>query len=532
MRLDTSSHKAGLAIRTAPAPTIAPMPFASHTSLTRRHFAAQLGTALALAACSRSAAFAAPVDLGATTGIWNPLMYGARGDGHTKDTAALQRTIDACAAAGGGTVVLPPAHTFLSGTLTLRPHVELHLAGGTTLRTSPDRDDFRALGSLLFAKDADDIHISGTGTIDGNFAAFFAPKGPDGYAVPQPFLGPYDPLYDATHQNPPDGRPRMILLVNCSNVLLEHFTIRDAPTWTIHPVGCEGLHISGISILNRLDVPNCDGIDIDHCRQVRIEGCNIVAGDDCLVLKASRNFGQYGPCENITITGCTLESSSAGIKIEAEGPYPVRSAIVSDCSIVRSNRGISFLNRDGATVEDLLFTNLTIETKMRTMMWWGSGEPIAVSSLPRTLGGPAGLVRGIQFADIACRGESGIYLRGTPGAPLRDISFRGIDLLLAKTTAIPGGFYDVRPGDAFGESGLDRRSIAGLLATDVDGLMLDGVNVQWAGAMPTYYGAALELHHCASATLAHVTGSAAHANTSPAIFDTVTFAPELTTAAR
>ena len=319
----------------------------------------------------------------------------------------------------------------------------------------------------------------------------------------------------------------MILLVNCRAILLESFIIRDAPTWTVHPVGCEDVRISGISIFNDLDVPNCDGIDIDHCRQVRIEGCNIVAGDDCLVLKASRNFAEYGPCEGITITNCTLKSSSAGIKIETEGPYPLRSAVISNCSIVRSNRGVSFLNRDGATVEDLLFTDLTIETKMRPLNWWGSGEPVAISSLPRTHGAPAGLVRGIQFANLQCRSESGIYLRGTLGEPLKDISFRGVDLAIAKTTPIEGGFYDMRPGDAFGESGLDRRNTAGFFAADVDGLRLNGVNVEWSGNAPLYYGAALELHRCDDVSLSQITGRAAHTGQRSTVLDAVSFEPDV-----
>lgn len=497
----------------------------------RRAFTRQLGMIVAAASCSPLRSFAKQVCNALSNGIWNPLSYGAIGDGRVNDTAALQRTIDACVASGGGTVVLPPGHTFLCGSVVLQAHVELHVSGGACLLASTKRVDYREYGALLFAKDATDIHVSGTGTINGNFRAFFAPKGPDGYAVPQPFLGLYDPLYDRSHRNPPDGRPRMFLLVNCRNVQLRDFTIIDSPTWTIHPVGCDGVHITGISILNRLDVPNCDGIDIDHCRNVRIEGCNIVAGDDCLVVKTSRNFGEYGPCEGIAITNCTLESSSAGIKIEPEGPCPVRSVTVDNCTIVRSNRGISLLNRDGATVEDLLFTDMTINTKMQSIMWWGSGEAIAVSSLPRAEGGPAGHVRGVQFAHMQCRAESGIYLRGTTGAPLTDMTFSGVDLVIEKTTGIAGGFYDMRPGDTFGEVGLDRRSISGFFAADVSGLLLHDVSIHWeAGGpfqLPVYYGSALELHHCTQVSLDHVTGKAAHPGQSASVFEAVSFTDEI-----
>ncbi len=490
-------------------------------SINRRTFATRGASAFAGALLlHRSAALAQTIAPSLLKNVVSPLDFGAKGDGRTKDTAALQRCLDHCAQTGG-TFVLDPHRKFLSGSLTLPAGTTFHLAQGSTLIASPDRADYHDTGALLFAKDGEGIHINGTGLIDGNFRAFFPPKGPDGYPVPQPFLGPYDPLYGANMRNPADGRPRMILLVNCKQVSLQDFTIRDSPTWTIHPVGCEGLHIAGLSILNDLDVPNCDGIDIDHCRQVRIESCNIVAGDDCLILKASRNFGQYGPCEGITITNCTLESSSAGIKIEAEGPYPVRSAVISNCSIVRSNRGISFLNRDGAMVEDMLFTGMTIETKMRPSMWWGSGEPIAISSVPRSQGQPAGRVSNVSFVDMICHGESGVYLRGTPGAELSNISLRNVDLTIEKTTAVAGGFYDMRPGDTFGSSGLDRRDIAGVFGSDLDGLDMNGVRVNWQGTVPAYYGAAVELHRCKGLSMIQVTGRAAHAGKSATIFDGV-----------
>ncbi len=482
--------------------------------LTRRDFGRRLGLILPLATGTRLSAASIP-------GVFNPLDFGARGDGKTNDTAALQSAIDACAQAGGGTVVLPAGHEFLSGSLQLRSHIHLHLEGGSRLVASPDRNHFRRLGSLLFAQDAENVHISGTGEIFGNDKAFFPAKGPNGYAVPQPFLGPFDPLYDRSHADPADGRPRILLLVHCRNVVLETFTIRQSPTWTIHPIGCDGLQISGLQILNDLEIPNCDGIDLDHCRNVRVSDCNIIAGDDCLVIKGSRNFGQYGPCEGITITNCTLESSSAGIKVEAEGASVLRSVVVSNCSIVRSNRGISFNCRDGETVEDMLFADLAIETRMHTPMWWGAAEAITVTCAPRSKGGASGSVRNIQFANITCRSESGIYLRGTAASPLRHISFREVELSLGRTTSFPGGFYDMRPGDSFGASGLDRRDIAGFFAANVDGLSLAGVHVHWTDTIAAFYGSALELHDCNSVSLAQVTGSAAHAGKPAAIFDHV-----------
>ena len=154
----------------------------------RRAFTRQLGMCVAAAGFTPRHLFAENELAPSLGGVWNPVSYGAVGDGHANDTAAVQRAIEACAAGGGGTVVLPAGRTFLCGTVVLRPHVALHLAGGTTLLASTERADFHEYGALLFAKDAIDIQISGTGTINGNCAAYFGPKGPNGYAVPQPFL--------------------------------------------------------------------------------------------------------------------------------------------------------------------------------------------------------------------------------------------------------------------------------------------------------------------------------------------------------
>ena len=376
---------------------------------------------------------------------WNVLLHGARGDGRTNDTAAIQQAIDECAKSGGGRVELPAGHVFLSGSLNLRGHVELFIEGGSTLKASGNRDDFRTLGALLFADHADGVEVGGSGTIDGNFHAFLTARTADGYNVTQPFLGPYDPLYDKPGRDHPDGRPRVILLVGCSHVRIRDIIIRDSPTWTVHLLGCDDVRISGVTIHNNLDVPNCDGVDIDHCRHVRVEGCNIEAGDDCLVLKASRNFRDFGVCEDITITNCTLRSRSAAIKIEPEGPDTVRAAIISNCTIDHSNRGISILNRDGALIEDLIFSDMVIGTELQPEMWWGSGEPVHVSTLPRSHGLPSGAVRNLQFSRLTCRGENGIYLQGSPGSPLTRLRFSEIDVTLQKTSALPGGYYDLRP---------------------------------------------------------------------------------------
>ncbi len=440
--------------------------------------------------------------------IYSVLSFGARGDGIENDTRAIQRAIDACASAGGGRVLLPAGKTYLSGTLTLKSNITFEIQNGATLKASGNRDDFREFGSLLFAKEAENVQICGAGRIDGNFHAYLKDMQEGGYKVTAAFLGPYDPLDKPSELNPPDGRPRMLLFVGCRNVRLENFTIVDAPTWTIHPIGCDGLYVEGISILNDLRVPNCDGIDVDHCRRVRIANCNIQAGDDCIILKTSRNFTKYGPCEDITVTGCTLTSSSAAIKIEPEGPETIRNAVFVGCVISHSNRGICLLNRDGALVENLVFSDMVITTGLRAAMWWGAGEPIHLSNLPRDAGTKTGTVRALRFHNVLCDGESGLFIHGWQDSPISDVAFDDVRVSIRKSSPIKGGFYDLRPGTAY--LGLYQHKIAGVYCRWASDLSLRNVTVHWGADPPEYYGPALEAENVTGLQLENFRGVGAH----------------------
>ena len=404
------------------------------------------GLALALlSACSRS-------------DVYNVLDYGAAGDGLTDDAPALQRAIDRCAAAGGGTVLLPAGRTFLSGPLELKGGIEYRLEPGSVLLANPDEGIYHlsAFGKnegegmlWLFARDARDITLCGSGTIDGNGVAFMGAELEDSYELKP--VTTFDP------------RPHVLTFYGVQGLRIRDLTIRNGAYWTVHLVGCTDAHISGISLLNDLKIRNGDGIDIDHSRKVRISDCYIESGDDCICLKNRREFSEYGPCEDIVVTNCVMTSRSCAVKIGSENMDAIRNVLFDNCIIRDSNRGIGIQNRDEGTVSDVVFSNMTVESRLFSDVWCGKAEPVYVTSYPRAsidhkdanwrfpegaTEGACGTVSGIRFHNILCDAANGIFLGGDEPGKVRDIRFDGVEVRLREPRST---VYDRRPcrGEGF-----------------------------------------------------------------------------------
>ncbi len=351
--------------------------------------------------------------------------FGAALDGKTNDRSALQRAIDAAHAAGGGTVTIPAGRSLLSGSFELKSHVVLHLAPGSRLVASTERADYRG-DVFIEAFGAEAIAITGTGTIEGRGIEFMAEEGPHIFR-PKPW------------------RPKMMVLEGCRRVRLTDFTLRDAPQWAIHLAGCDDVAVRGLTILNNPKIPNCDGIDPDHSRNVRISDCHIVAGDDCIVIKNRREYAKYGPAENITVTNCTLVSTSAALKIGTETMDDIRDVVISNCVIRGSHRGVALMLRDEGNIENVLVQNLVIETRLFAPVWWGAAEAISVTAVPRTAGAKIGRLRGVRFQQIRARGEGGVFVSGSPESVIEDVAFHDVDIALVRTTAETAGRIDLRP---------------------------------------------------------------------------------------
>ncbi len=418
-----------------------------------------------------------------------------------ESTRLLQSALDAAADHGGGTIVIAGGTVWEIGTVYLRSNVAIELEAGSVLRASSDPQDFASISVageyggnegafLLYGEDLDGVMISGAGRIDGRALDFT-----DGWQdEEQRYI-----------RRPLSWRPRGIGLFRSRNVKIRDVTIVDAAQWTVHLTGCEDVLISGITIRNRLDMPNCDGIDPDHCRNVRIADCDIEAGDDAVVIKNTREHRELGPTENIIISGCRLVSTSSGVKIGTESHGAFRNIIVSDCLVRDSHRGLAIQVRDTGPVEHVRFSNCRVETRLFHRKWWGRGEPIYITALPRHDGDDPPLVRNVSFDGIDCDAEHGVFCVGTAARPLEDLQFRNIRLRMGRKTGWDASERDVRPAHSEEHGGLENDRVDAVRLEHVDGVTISGFSVSW-GERRTEYSGLLGLENVYTLTVDGLSG--------------------------
>ena len=424
--------------------------------------------------------------------IYDVATYGAVGDGKTNDAKAIQTAIDDCAANGGGKVVLESGKTYYSDSIQLKKNVELHLQKGSVLRATSDIDGYirpckmindpktALVGNpvtgkpsfvFVYGYEADGCSITGEGTIDGNCYAFVKRK--DQYYV----TGDFYP------------RPTTIYIEKSNNISFRDITITNAPFWTLHPAGCDDVLISHIRILNPLDVANSDGIDPDHCSNVRIIGCHVTCADDCICLKTTKGNSEYGPCENIIISDCTLTSTSAAVKIGTEGVGDFRNVIVNNCIISKSNRGLSIQIRDGGNVENVTFSNCIVETRRFCSDWWGTAEPVTITCFRRDENTVAGHIKNIRYFNVTCKGENGVLTYSSPENPVENVVFENCNIHLEKTSKWDCGLYDLRPCI---DHGIEESDNSAFYIRNAENVRIEKTSVAWGAEPYKFYKHALD----------------------------------------
>ncbi len=366
--------------------------------------------------------------------------YGASGERSGDAGPSIQRAIDACAAAGGGTVVFPPGE-YTSGTVELRSHVRVILEPGSTIFSAKGRAAFPK-DALFYGEDLENIALEGSGTIDGRAAYEWRENDID-----DRYIYPNLVLMQAAGKSlrrpfpTADSVGHLVQLVRCSDVRIRGLSFVRSPSWTMHLWGCERVLIDGVDI--RTDLAEgvwADGIDPDGCRDLRISNCTIETGDDALVFYSTNLYGPARPCEDITVTNCRLTSSSSAIKFCDGNQNCVRRVTIDNCVITNSNRGLAFMVFDGGYVSDVLISNLSIECTRRDWYWWGDGDPIHFNvkrrneidtRLDPAKYPPAGSIRNVLIRGVIARGLGTSSIEGHPDSPLENVTIDGLVLHVA-----------------------------------------------------------------------------------------------------
>ena len=346
--------------------------------------------------------------------------FGAKSGMDNLNTVSIQKAIDECAKKGGGRVIVPKGK-FLTGALQLKSGVTLYLEKKATLYGSTNPKDYVLnknsgkiiTAQLLFAAGAKNIGIAGPGIIDGQGAAF-NDKACNAVGITRPMLIRFD---------------------TCRDILISDVTLRNSGVWMEHYFACENLTIKNVKIYNHCN--NCnDGMDIDCCKNVTISGVTVDSDDDGICLKSTA----LKSCENINVSNCTISSHCNAMKIGTETLGGFKNITFSNCNVRPSKNknvvngrangisAISIESVDGAAVENVLFTNITVK---------GTEAPIFVRLGNRgstygqkVTGIRRGSIKGITIQNLNVKnaGSTGCSITGIPGQKVENVHLSNITI--------------------------------------------------------------------------------------------------------
>ena len=396
--------------------------------------------------------------------VFNIRDFGATGNKGDKATIPVRSAIDACTAAGGGKVYVPPGD-YTVGTLQLKDNVNLNLEAGATLCLSQDPADFiQGSHTMIFAQDAKNIAVTGRGILDGLAKyEFVEMRGIDPEIANEIEIARKAGV-DMRRYYRTGMQTYMFILNNCTNILLSDISVIHSPLWNIRLNDCNRVFIRGVYIYSDLEKGvNADGIDICCTSNVTISDSVIVTGDDAIVLKTPARKGQekVNPVENIVVTNCILTSSSTPLMIGTETLADIRHVIFSNCTIRNSNKGFGINVQDGATVSDIIFRNLTVETNRRHWNWWGSAELCKFKLSKRSDTSKLGRIRDIVIDTIISHPRGTSTIVGQPEQPLENIRMNNVQIFMT-------------PEDA-----IDKRSSHAIEIEDVKGLIIQDMTIKW-----------------------------------------------------
>ncbi len=371
-----------------------------------------------------------------TDGLYNILDYGAKGDSLTMNTVAIQKAIDVCTADGGGRVLVPQGK-FITGELMLKSNVELHLMKGAYLYGSvsvsdypymitcmksfmPNGIDRQEFFGLIMAEGAENISVTGKGTIDGRGAYS------DDFRC-------YPTTEDGSSWHKPK-RPKIIMFYDCRHVKVHDVHTINPNSWAQHYKRCDFVDIRGVTIHAHANA-NGDGIDLDECRDVMVSDCILDTDDNAIILKS---LGTRD-CENIAVTNCIFASKITAIKTGTESGGGFKNIAISNC-IIRSSyeevhydkhrqqmngSGIALEITDGGTMDGVTISNIVMEDCYAPFF-------IRLGNRGRKYGGvepEPGKMRNIILDNIICKSVRNNYtstIAGFPGQYIENLTMSNI----------------------------------------------------------------------------------------------------------
>ncbi len=333
----------------------------------------------------------------------NILDCGAVPDGTTLATAAIQKAIDRCAAAGGGTVTVP-AGRFLTNTVFLKSNVNLHLGQGAVLLGGTDPKAFKQ--AVVYADGIENASITGTGTIDGQgFKKYYPTNGP---------------------------RHNDIRLFRSKKITVQDVTLVNAPSWVFRILECDGVRVRGVRIYSFANENN-DGIDIDG-KNITISDCIIDCDDDAVCLKSDDpNY----LVENVAISNCVIASNCNAIKFGTSSRCGFRNVSIGNCVIRRPSEAAQrhwAATIPGVTRDDTVISGLALEVVDGGVM-----DQVTITNISMTgvqtplfirLGSRngRGSLRNVVISNITATNESLITssITGIPGSYVENVTVRDV----------------------------------------------------------------------------------------------------------
>jgi len=412
---------------------------------------------------------------------YNIIDFGATGNGKTLNTKAFKDAIEKCELNGGGVINVPKG-VWLTGPIQLKSNINLHLEKDALIQFTTDHTQYPIIksgststsfttASPIYAYDAENIAITGDGTIDGageswrpvkknkvapsvwneiNKTGILSNDGKIWWPSKEAMMGEdylkkiklekslltesdYLPARDFL-------RPYMVYFVGCKNILIEGVTLKNSPKFIFYPNKCTNLTISGVNVFNDWWAQNGDGIDISACKNVIVYNTTVSVGDDGICMKSSGKNDGSGEAnlENIIIAECTVYRAHGGFVIGSNTDGGMKNIFVSDCNFIGSDIGIRVKSNAGrgGKVQNVYCDNITMSNIVNEAITFDTYYEDVVAGKEKVITTAKDKIpefTNFYLSNITCTGaNTGIYMNGLPEMPVHNIHFDNVNITAKK----------------------------------------------------------------------------------------------------